>query len=130
MALKLASLLGARPPFVIRSSMMNVGLKAASFVSVPPHFAIGAGWVVIRCAGVAAIVPFSSHVREQGLKRVANTNFAAGAAWTAMARIQGARGCSPPVRLRHGTTMAFPVAHFPTSASDVLWVQAFFGVHL
>ena len=130
LALGLSCLLGARTPFVIRSSVLNAGLKAASFVSAPPHFAIGAGWVVIRCAGVAAIVPVSSHLRAQGLQGVANTSFAARAAWTAIAHVQIARGRSPSVRPPLGTTNADPVAQFVASAPDVVGVQALLGVQL
>ena len=130
MALELSGFLGARTASVIRSPVLNAGLKAASFVSAPPHFAPGAGWVVIRCAGVAAIVPVSSHLRAQGLQGVANTSFAARAAWTAIAHVQVARGRSPSVRPPSGTTMADPVADFLTSASDFVRAQALLSVHL
>ena len=106
------------------------GLKAASPVIVPPHFADRARWVVSRCAGVAGVVPLSSHFREQGQKRIAYASFVTRAAWTAVAHIQGARPCLPSVRPPLGTAMADPVAHFVTSASDYVGVQAFFGVQL
>ena len=126
----LTRLLGARAPAVFSSAIMNVGLKAASFVSVPPHFAVGASWVVLRCADVAAIVPFCSHLREEGLKGVANTSFVARAAWTATPLVHVARGCSPPVRPPLGTTMANQVARFMASASDYVEFQAFLGIQL
>ena len=127
---RLSDLLGAMTPFVIRSAVTNAGLKAASFVSAPPYFAPRAGWVVIRCAGVAAIVPFSSHLRAQGPKGVANTSFASRAARTAMALVQGARACSPSVRPPLGTMMADPVADFLTSAAEVIEIQAFCDIQL
>ena len=135
-AVGLSCLLGARTPFVIRSPVTNAGLEAASFCSAPPHFAPRAGWVVLRCANIAAVVPVSSHFRAQGMQGVASTSFAARAAWTAVAHVQSARAihvtsaCLPPVRLPIGTTMADPVTYFPTPACDDFWVQAFFIVHL
>ena len=67
MAYALLGLLNARN-FVHIGSRTNSGMKAGSFVIVPPHLAAGAGWVVSRCAGVASVVPFSRHLRKQGLK--------------------------------------------------------------
>ena len=104
--------------FAHKGPSSDGGLKATPLVSVPPHFIVGASGKVSRCAEVAGVVPFSSHFREQGLKRIACASFVTRAAWTAMAQIQGARACSPSVRLPIGTTVADPVAHFFTSASD------------
>ena len=63
MVLALSGLLNARQLFAHIGPMPDLGLKAASLVIVPPHFAVGAGWVVIRCACVAGVVPLSSHFR-------------------------------------------------------------------
>ena len=115
---------------MVRSPATDAGLKAASFVSAPPHFAPRAGWVVIRCAGVATLVPVSSHLRAQGLQRVANASFVASATWIATTLVQGARTCPPSVRPPFGTTMANSVAHFVASAPDYVGVQAFLAVQL
>ena len=64
MACGLLRLLHARKLFAHIGPISNPILKAASIVIVPPHFAAGVRWVVSRCAGVAVVVPLSSHLRE------------------------------------------------------------------
>ena len=61
-------LLGARQWFAQVGPIIDFGFKAASRIIAPPHFAAGTGCVVSRCAGVAGVVPLSSHLRGQGLK--------------------------------------------------------------
>ena len=64
----LSGLLSARQLFAHIGPMPYLGSKAASLVIVPPHFAVGAGWVVIGCASVTSVVPLSRHLWAQGLE--------------------------------------------------------------
>ena len=86
MASVLSDILGNKKWFLHIGAITDSGLKAALLVTVPPCVASRAGRVVSRCAMVAAIVPFSSHLREQGLQGVAYTSFATATAWTARAK--------------------------------------------
>ena len=124
------SLLGARQWFAQVGPIIDFGFKAASRIIDPPHFAAGAGCVVTGCAGVAGIIPFSSHLRKQRPEGVAYASLMARAAWTTPACVQRARACLPFMRPPLGATMANPVAQFVASAPDFVWVQAFFGVQL
>ena len=63
MARALSGLLDTGRLFVHIGPCFYLALKAASLVIVPPHLA-GVGWIVIRCASVASIVPLSSHLWE------------------------------------------------------------------
>ena len=128
--LRQLGLLSARKLFAHICPPINSGLKAASPVTLPPHLAAGACWVVLRCAGVAAVVPFSSHLREQGLQGVAYASFATTTAWTARAETHPFCWCLPSVRLSLGTTVTDPVADCGASASEFVGVQTFFGVQL
>ena len=111
-------------------AIADSGLKAASLVSVPPHSVARAGWIVSRCAGVAALVPFSSHFRQQGVTGVAYTSFVARAARTTRVMPCSRWWCLPSVWLSLETAMAHPVTYFATPQSNVVGVQAFFGVQL
>ena len=130
MAPAASGLLSIKKWFVHICATVDDALKAASLMTVPPHFAGRASRVVGRCASVAGVIPLSSYFRKHGLKRIAHASFVTRAAWTAMAQEQGIRACSPSVRLALRTSMANPVADFAASASDSVGVQAFFGVQL
>ena len=130
MAFAPGGFLGTRKFFPHIGPIFDDGFEAASPVVMPPHLAVGAGCVVIRCVGIAAIVPFSSHLREQGPKGVAYASLSTIAACTARAKAHPFCWCLPSVRPPLGTTVADPVAHFVTSASDLVGVQTFYGIQL